>query len=321
MKQPEEPPEPQAEPQQERRGAALTAAALDGGVAVILNPKAGGGRAVRVRKKLERLLHEHAGATPWTLMETRTKGHARTLAAEAAAQGASVVAAGGGDGTCGEVVNGIAGTRARLGILPLGTGNDLARDLGLCGSLDFAVSTLFHGRPRIIDLGRVDGWFFANGAGSGFDAMVAQRVGQGYRWLRGSPAYVAAVLHSLRTFRAAAFTMEIDGHVLSLKAMLCYVANSRSTGGGMRIAPSARMDDGLLDLCIVKEVGRGEFLKAFPKVFRGTHIHHPKVLMMQARDVWLSTDPPLPVLADGDVLQNTPCRFTAVPAALEVVVP
>ena len=293
----------------------------DGGVAVILNPKAGRGRAGRIRRKLERLLREHAQGTPWTLVETQYRGHARELAAEAAANGASVVAAGGGDGVVGEVVNGIVGTAARLGIVPLGTGNDLARDLGLAGGLNHAVWTLFHGTPWSMDLGKVDGWWFANGAGCGFDAVVAQRVGAGYRWLRGSAAYVAAVLDSLRTFRAAHFSLEVDGRALTLKAMLCYVANSCSTGGGMRIAPNARLDDGLLDLCILTEVGRAEFLKSFPRVFRGTHIHHPKVLMLQARDVRLATDPPLPVLADGDVIQTAPCRFTAVPAAVEVLIP
>lgn len=316
-----ETPQPREHPRRVTAGAAHTASCLDGGIAVIFNPKAGGGRAARHRRRLEELLKACAGSIPWAVMETRSRGHGRELAAEAAAQGASIVAAAGGDGICGEVANGIAGTGARLGIIPLGTGNDLAREVGLTGGVDHAVRTLVHGTPRAMDLGKVDGWFFANGAGCGFDAVVARRVGQGYRWLRGRAVYIAAVLHSLRTFRAASFTVEADGRIFTLNAMLCYVANSRSTGGGMLIAPAAKIDDGLLSVCIVKEVGRAEFLRAFPQVFRGTHVHHPKVLMMEVRNLWVSTDPPLPVLADGDVVQTSPCRFTAVPSAIEVMVP
>jgi len=292
---------------------------------VILNPAAGRGRGARRRAELERLLARAAESLPepplWTIMETTAPGSGTAQAARAAAEGADVVAAAGGDGTYGEVVNGLVGTRARLGILPIGTGNDFARHLGLAGNLPLAVQTLFHGTPRPVDLGRTQGRWFLNVAGCGFDAVVAERVNRGFRYLHGTAAYVAAVYQSLRAFRPALLRLTIDGETRELRAMLCTIANSPSYGGGMRIAPDARVDDGLFDVCLLREAGRWEFLRAFPRVFRGAHVTHPKVAMLRARRVVVESDPPLPVLVDGEVVGTTPAEFTLAPHAIEVIVP
>ncbi len=290
-------------------------------IVVVLNPAAGRGQGARRRAEVERLLERAAGPACCKMVETREPGHGTALAAEAAAAGADIVAAAGGDGTLGEVVNGLAGTPARLGLLPLGTGNDFGRCLGLGNDLERAVDTLFHGEPRPVDLGRtLDRWFI-NVAGCGFDAVVAERVNRGFRHVRGTAAYVAAVLQSLISFRAARFRLTVDGEGRELRAMLCCIANSQSYGGGMRVAPEARIDDGRLDICLLKECGRMEFLRAFPRVFRGTHVTHPKVEMLRARTLRVESDPPMPVLVDGDVVGTTPADFTVHPRAIEVMAP
>jgi diacylglycerol kinase (ATP) len=115
--------------------------------------------------------------------------------------------------------------------------------------------------------------------------------------------------------------IEVDGETLELDAMLCSIANSQSYGGGMRIAPDARIDDGLLDICILGDAGKIEFLRAFPRVFKGTHVTHPKVTMLKGKRIRVKSSPDLPVLIDGDVLGRTPAEFEVIPGAIEVMMP
>ncbi len=308
---------------------AIADAAQTQRIVVVLNPAAGRGQGARRRAELERKLAATASQTrgnqadcaEWRIVTTTAPGTAGALAAEAAAQGADVVAAAGGDGTLGEVVNGLVGTGARLGLLPLGTGNDFARCLGIGTDLDLAVRTLFSGVPQPVDLGRAQDRWFINVAGCGFDAVVAERVNRGFRRLHGTAAYIAAVFQTLLTFRPAAMRLTLDGETRQERAMLCTIANSQSYGGGMRIAPDARIDDGLFDVCLLRETGRLEFLRAFPRVLRGTHVTHPKVMMLRARHIAIESDPPLPILIDGDVVGTTPVEFTLSPRAIEVLTP
>ena len=217
--------------------------------------------------------------------------------------------------------NGLIGSTATLALIPLGTGNDFSRTVGLYGSLGRAVDTLFNGVTKRIDVGRVGDRFFLNVAGCGFDAIVAERANRGPRWLTGTAAYLYAVLQTLPRFRAADFRVTIDGELRCARAMLCSVANARTYGGGMRIAPDARLDDGLFDLCLLAEASTLEFLRAFPRVFKGAHAGHPKITMLQGRRVRIETTPPLPLLIDGEVTGTTPAEFTLLPAAIEFLFP
>ena len=295
--------------------------------AIVLNPAAGHGRAGRLWPKVERMLNDataasgSAGSLNWQIHETTGPGQATSIAARCAAEGADIVAAAGGDGTLSEVLNGLLGSRARLALLPMGTGNDFARTVNLHGRLQLAVETLYRGRPAPIDVGRVRGRYFLNVAGCGFDAVVADRANHGPLLLTGVWAYLAALAQTLPCFRAAEFSIVIDGVERIQRAMMCSVANAQTYGGGMRIAPSARLDDGLFDVCILVEAGTLEFLLAFPRVFRGTHITHPKVTMLQARSIRITTSPPLPILVDGEVIGTTPAEFSIIPAAIEFQFP
>lgn len=299
-------------------------------IAVILNPKAGRGQGTRLREQLKRLLSEEAlraetGSSgrsfTWEIIETVSSGSGTRQAAQAVADGAEVVAAAGGDGTLGEVLNGIVGTGAMLGLLPLGTGNDCARYLGIGTDLERAVQTLLYGKPRRADLGYGQGRWFVNVAGCGFDAVVAERVNRGNRFLRGTAAYIAAVIQTLFTYRAAEMRLTLDGESRELQAMMCSIANTTSYGGGMLIAPDAEIDDGVFDICILLKAGRLEFLRAFPRVFRGTHVTHPKVRMLRAKHILIESKPALPILIDGDVFGTTPVEFTLHPGKIEIMAP
>ena len=292
-------------------------------IVVVLNPKAGRYRAIRHKGTLQNLLEQVSRRTglTWRIVQTSRPGQATELARQAAEEGASIVVAAGGDGTCGEVANGIIGTPALLGVLPLGTGNDFARCAGIGENLQIAVENLFTGKPRRIDLGSVAGRYFINVAGCGLDAAVAKRVNQGFRFLHGTAAYVAALFQTILTFKPVSMRITIDGEEQHLNALLCTVANTQSYGGGMRIAPYAQIDDGLLDVCIVKAVNKLEFVSVFPRVYSGTHITHPCFLMHTARRVHVESTPPVPVLVDGDVMGTTPVEFTVHPGAIEVILP
>jgi diacylglycerol kinase (ATP) len=290
---------------------------------VILNPAAGRYRAMRHQQTLESLLQQasrHTGMT-WRIVKTTHAGHATELARQAAEAGVRLVVAAGGDGTCGEVVNGIVGTPTRLGVLPLGTGNDFARCAGISENLQTAVENLFTGKPHRVDLGWVNGRYFINIAGCGFDAAVAERANRGFRFLSGTAAYIAAVALTIITFKPPQMRITMDDEEVYLRALLCTVANTQSYGGGMRIAPYAQVDDGLLDVCIAQVVSKLEFLRVFPRVFSGSHISHPRFLMRKAQSVQVESTPPAPVLVDGDVMGTTPAEFRVYPAAIEAILP
>ncbi len=295
-------------------------------VTVVLNPASGRGEGRKCRAQLEAALANAVNRTEqrpttWKIVETAKSGDGTVLAREAAEQGAEVVAAAGGDGTLGEVLNGLAGSTAHLGLIPLGTGNDFARQVGIPRNLSSAVDILMCGVPQPVDLGRTHDRWFINVAGCGFDAVVAQRVNSGFRFLKGTNAYIAAVLHSLMHFKPVSMRLTIDGEVHTLRAMLCAVANAGFYGGGMHIAPDAQINDGLFDLCLLQEAGTLEFLRAFPQVFRGTHVTHPKVTMLRGKHILIETDPPTPLLVDGDLCGVTPVEFLLYPSAIHVLGP
>lgn len=294
---------------------------------IVLNPVSGRGSGARHRPELERLLRAASVAqtvpeeVEWKIVETTRAGEATALAARAAEDGAEIVAAAGGDGTLSDVLNGTVGTSAQLALLPLGTGNDFARTVGLYGNLRLAVDALFRGVPKSIDIGRVHNRYFLNVAGCGFDAVVAEQANRGPKWLTGAPAYVAAILGALASFRPTDLRLTLDGKTRTVRAMLCSIANARTYGGGMQIAPNAQLDDGLFDLCLLSECSKLEFLLAFPQVFRGTHTSHPKITMLHARTVKIESEQPVPLLVDGEVIGTTPAEFTICYNAIRFLFP
>jgi diacylglycerol kinase (ATP) len=318
-------------------------------IVVILNPRAGRGQGAARRAELEGLMATAAGecGAEWRIVETRAAGDGANLARQAVREGATVVAAAGGDGTLNEVMNGLMGAEngpengavtgpaVACGLIPLGTGNDFARCIGTGVDLKRAVDTLFHDAPRPVDVGRAGERWFLNIAGCGFDALVADRINRGFRYLHGTTAYIAAVCDCLRTLKAARLTLTLADPApgesqdqgkpptqrIETRALMCSVANATSYGGGMKITPDARIDDGLFDICLLREAGRLEFLLAFPRVFKGTHITHPKVTMLRAAEVRVESDPPLPILVDGDVIGVTPITFTLHRHLLQMLMP
>ncbi|MFE3223002.1 diacylglycerol/lipid kinase family protein [Nocardia sp. NPDC059228] len=242
------------------------------------------------------------------------------------------VVAAGGDGLVGVVLQALVGTGVPLGLIPGGTGNDLARELGVPDDTDAAVATVVGGRTRAIDLGTVEteesgrALWFATVTGTGLDARVTLRANT-LRWPNGPMRYTVAALLELAGKLAVPYRIELtgspdhpDGTALELDAVMVAVGNTRTYGGGMLICPDALIDDGLLDLTVVGAMSRLEMLRLLPTLSSGKRIDHPAAVQYQAREIRL-TAPGAPATADGDPAGLLPAHFRAVRGALDVLVP
>lgn len=293
-------------------------------VGVIRNPVSGRGRGAAAWNKAALSLRSRFP----DLTELHTTGNdsAKSQTEELIASGCELVIAAGGDGTVCGVLQGLVGTGAALAVMPFGTGNDFSRTLGIGTDMERAIDAIFENRRLPVDVGRWEqvnrSGYFLNVAGCGFDACVADRINSGFRRLSGRPAYLAAILATLRKFEPFDLQITIDGaDRVSERAMMCAVANAKSYGGGLLIAPSASLTDGLLDLVLVKAMSRGEFLTNFLKVLKGTHIGHPKVQTWRSRHMRLDSGPATPFLIDGELLPAKATTFEVMADRLEVVVP
>ena len=308
-------------------------------IAIIMNPTSSRGKARSRLKHLCDLMDSaiaEASANgqiiAYQILETTAPGSSiRTgsavegsgafLARQAIEDGATTVVAAGGDGTVGEVANAVIGTNISFGVLPLGTGNDFARTLGVGTDLALAVRTIVFGNPILVDLGKGPGGYFINVAGCGFDAEVAYQINHKFRNLRGTTAYIVGVVSTLLKLEPYPIKLTIDGVVQHETVMLCAVANAKTYGGGMRIAPNADISDGLFDIVLVGKVSKFEFLRTFPKVFKGTHLDHPQVKVLRGQTVRIESDRKMPVLADGEEIGFTPAEFSLLQGGLSVLVP
>jgi diacylglycerol kinase (ATP) len=287
----------------------------------VVNPVAGSGRALRVWEALRLRVH---GLSDWECATTERPGHARELASAASANGCTRVVVFGGDGTVCEAANGLVHSATALAIVPLGTGNDTARNLGVPLDATAAAGLAARGHARLIDLGHLETsrtrMYFANVAGFGFDAEVAWRVTRIPRLIGGTLPYVAGVLQTLWQFRSPRMSINVDGKVIiDGRTFMVAVANCPSYGGGMRIAPDARHDDGALDICVVSDLSRLEILRMVPKLYTGGHAGHPAVRLLRGHTVTAESLDAVRCHADGEVVGTLPATFGIVPNALRCV--
>jgi diacylglycerol kinase (ATP) len=274
---------------------------------VIVNPTAGRGAAAHARARVEAEL-ARAGVA-YTVVLTERRGHAARLAEAAARAGWPAVVAVGGDGTVHEAVNGLmnaadGGPSVPLGIVGVGSGNDFAKLAGVPVDAAEAVRRMAASEPRAVDVGRVNGLWFSNGVGIGLDAAVAVQVDRRRRF-RGIFMYLDALAKVLRDYRAPHMTVDVDGARLADAPMtLVTVGNGGRHGGGFWICPDARIDDGVLDVCMCTGLGILGILRFLPRVMRGTHVGASCVHMHRARRVRVTSPDPLPVHADGEIVSD-----------------
>lgn len=289
-------------------------------IALLVNPTAGKGRAAgMVARVTERL---RGGGANVAILVGRDAEDASALARQAVSDGVDAVVALGGDGMVHLALNVVAGTTTPLGIIPAGTGNDLAATLQLptkdpAAAADALVAKLNGPGARPVDAVRVGEKWFGCVLGAGFDSRVNDRANR-MSWPRGRMRYNLAILAELRVFRPLPFVLELDGERWETEAMLVAVGNAKSYGAGMKVTPDAEIDDGVVDVQVLGPVSKPEFLKTFPKVFKGTHVSHPAVTIKRAKVVSL-TSPGVTAYADGEYLADLPIVCETVPGAVQIL--
>jgi diacylglycerol kinase (ATP) len=281
-------------------------------ISVVINPISGGGHGARIGAQVTEQLRRSgnlgtvvsAGSAEETLAQTR----------HVVSQGSQGVLAVGGDGLVHLVIQALAQTGVGLGVIPAGTGNDFARALGLpLNSPERIVERVLSTPPQPVDLGLANQHFFGAILSTGFDSLVNERA-NAMRWPRGPIRYNLAIARELPVFKPRAYSFTIDGETFNTEAMLVAVANAASYGGGMKICPQAQINDGWLDVLILKPLSKIEFLRVFPKVYAGTHVTHPAVVIRRARSVEIEAD--AIAYADGEREGPLPIRVTIAESSL-----
>ncbi|HJZ48081.1 MAG TPA: diacylglycerol kinase family protein [Roseiflexaceae bacterium] len=255
------------------------------------------------------------------LRPTAGPGDGTQIAREAARQGYHLVVAAGGDGTVNEVVNGLAGTETALAALPIGTVNVWVRELGLPLQPRAAAEALLNAQIRTIDLGRAGDRYFLLMCGVGFDAAVTAEVRADEKRRFGALAYLLRAANLAGRFRGTPARITLDGRKVRGRVLMIVLGNSQLYGGVVKITARASLDDGLLDVCIIK----GNSLWSAPlralSVVRRRYSLDPEIEYHRAREIKISARRPLPVQVDGDHIGQTPMTFAAVPGALRALLP
>ncbi|MFL6062259.1 MAG: diacylglycerol kinase [Marmoricola sp.] len=287
-------------------------------IAVLTNPMSGKGRGNKVGEVvLPRL--EDAGYAVRALTG-RDADEALDLARQVVQDGIETLVVIGGDGMTHLAAQALAGSGTRLGLVPAGTGNDVARALGLPRK-DAAAATdvIIGGKERAIDLARIGHKYYVTVLAAGFDAIVNERA-NAMTWPKGQMRYNLATLAELRTFSPIPYVIEVDGEQHRFEAMMVAVGNTNSFGGGMRITEGAVMDDGVLDVVAIMPMSKLELVRTFPKLFNGTHVQHPKYRHYAGRTITVAA-PGIVAYADGERMSPLPLTVEVAPGALRVLVP
>jgi YegS/Rv2252/BmrU family lipid kinase len=284
---------------------------------LIVNPSAAGGRTLRFLADVEAVLRR-SGADVRTEL-TRSLEHADELVEQAAAE-ERVAVAFGGDGLVGRVAGASTRTGTLVAALPGGRGNDFLRSLGVGSDPVLTAVALLGAEERKLDLGVANGRHFVGIASVGFDSDV-QVLANRTRIIRGSQVYTYAALRTLATWQPARFSVEVDGDRFEHVGWSVAAGNAQYYGGGMRYAPTASLEDGLLDIVLAAESSRPHFLTQLPRVFAGDHIDDRHVSVRQARRLVVDADRPFQLYADGDPIADLPAEVVVAPAALRMLVP
>ncbi|MGE5550974.1 MAG: diacylglycerol/lipid kinase family protein [Bacteroidota bacterium] len=285
-------------------------------VKMILNPIAGRGRGQKVKDDLLAALRQ--SGVEFDAAFTGQRGAGRLLARQAVADGFDLIIAAGGDGTVNEVVNGIAGSQAVLGVLPLGTGNDFAAMMGMPKDLRVGLDRILHG-PRLgVDLCRVNDRFFASSVGAGFDGEVCYTANHKYRHLRGMAVYILSVLSTILSYQPRRVKLTVDGREFDREILLVAVVNSRTYGGGMLVAPDAAVDDGLFEICLADKMSPARVALNLPRFIKGNHLSLPEITMIRGREIVLESQTPIYYQVDGEVMEDTRLTFRLIPLGLTV---
>jgi diacylglycerol kinase (ATP) len=283
--------------------------------AFLVNPASGGGAAPAAVVPVARILRDAGCTVEVTYSPGPAACHA--LVAEAVARGDVVVAVG-GDGMVASLAGAVVEAGGVLGIVPSGRGNDFARQLGVGGSPDEVAATLLKAEPRPVDVIEVDGRVVVGSVYAGVDSLASELVDRAHRLPR-PVQYPYAAVRSLLQFRPTEYDVVVDGEARRFHAFTVVAANSGYYGSGMHIAPDAALDDGLLDVVVIRAASKLQLIRSMPKLYDGTHVALDEVVVLRGREVRISAADPVLTYGDGEQLGPLPVTATVLPAALRVL--
>ena len=300
-----------AETEPEDRGTAL----------FIVNPIAGSGKCEEKFAAAEAVFK--ASGMDYRVEYTQYSGHAVELAKDAVYDGTRFIIAVGGDGTVREVVTAIAGEKGiTFGMLPFGTGNDFASALGIPTEPEAAAELLLTGEVRPCDIGTANGSVFTNVCGLGFDVEVLRNTEKHKKGRSGMLPYALGIADSIFHRRKVRAHISIDGQEeLELETLLIAICNGVSFGGGMKVAPEAKADDGLFDICIAKWVSFFGFIKLLPKFIKGAHLGTKPIMYLRGSSITIRTEGRFTVELDGELDEKTPLNCKLMRGALNIIRP
>ncbi|MBM4349475.1 MAG: diacylglycerol kinase family lipid kinase [Deltaproteobacteria bacterium] len=289
-------------------------------ILVIVNPVAGGGKTLRLLPSVKRWFSQSSHDLLYEITSTPDEMRSKIMAAPA--RGMDAILLSGGDGTVHQALPAIVETGLPFGYLPCGRGNDFARNIGLPADLKSNCSFLSAPSFRKLDLPSINQKIpFAAIAYVGFDGEVNRLANDHKGYFGGTLGYIICVLKTLKNFKPFEVEITIDDHTWRERVMMVSIANAPFYGGGMKIAPQALMDDGLLDICIVKEISNLELLRQFPKVFKGTHVTHPRIMMATGKKIKITSDEERELFADGEHAGKLPAECTIGSRTIRVLAP
>ncbi|MDD5190135.1 MAG: diacylglycerol kinase family lipid kinase [Dehalococcoidales bacterium] len=294
---------------------------------LIVNPAAGAGKTARHWPEISSLLKQIGMKFEHDI--TEAPGHAIELVKSAVGKGYKLIVSVGGDGTINEVVNGLYITGGlndvAMGIIGTGTGGDYIRTIGVPRDYVRACERLMHPSELTVDLGMVEYGkdkkrLFANFGGLGFDAEIVRATTIKYKSLGGLPAYLMGMLTTLVSYHNPEMSLELDGVKEARK--VCTIINciGKYGGGSMFVAPNADPADGFFDVVIIGDITKPDLLYSFPRIYKGTHLTHPKITVKRVKQVKVTCKNGLALQADGELLGQSPAVFTVLPSALKLLV-
>lgn len=299
---------------------------------VIVNPVAGRGLGEKSIPAIDKRLRD--AGVDYKLVRTERPWHAAELAEQAAREGCDVIVSASGDGTLNETLNGLMRARkagfnhAALGVIAIGTGNDFAGGVGIPADFEQSIDALLADKRKKIDIGLVsggdypEGRYFCNSIGIGFDAAVGFAAVNA-RFLRGMPAYLVGVIQAVFFYyKPPRLRIEMDGQAIEQDSLMVSIMNGNRVGGGFRMAPNGRPDDGYLDLCIAEKAGKLRIFQLIPMFIQGSQEGQPEIKMRRARQVEITAlEGNFPAHADGETLCVAGSKLTVnlYPAELEVI--
>ena len=298
---------------------------------IILNPKAGNGKAKQVLSALKKLLHSKNNNTIIHL--TKARGDATRLAQRLIKAGALRIIAAGGDGTVNEVLNGffyngrLSNSECELGIIKCGTGQGLALSLNLPDSLDEQLDLIFNSPAQKLDVGKIlyTGFnnqqstrYFISESQVGIGSVIAGQVHNGFNFLNGKTAFAVVSLKQALVFKSIPFTVTIDDKLFTKKYIGIAFGNGSLTAGGMQVTPGARPDDGLFNVLFIHQMDLLHRLVNLSKMYSGSHILTPWFTYVSGKSIQVDCEHETTVSVDGELIGKTPCMVSVIPSAIKV---